>query len=130
MEITLSLPDELVARAGTLATRSGRKVEEVLRDTLSLTFSSIGNQSGQAKPWTERADAEVLQLCELELADRDDKQLSHLLGKQREGELSASERTQLTALMRRYEDGLLLKAEALHEAVSRGLKPSLDRCEP
>ena len=125
MEITLSLPEELVAKATNLAARSGKNLEEVLRDTLSLTFSAIDCQPEHSKPWSERTDSEVLQLCDLNLSAREDQQLTELLTKQRERHLTASEHTQLMALMRRHNDALLLKAEALREAVSRGLKPPL-----
>ena len=128
MEITLTLPDEWVAKAGRLAARSGRGVEDVLRDTLSLSFGGTTSKLvlGSSVPWKERSDDEVLRLCELRLTANHDEILTTLLAKQREEALSAEERTNLTALMRFYEDGLLLKAEALREAVSRGLTPPLE----
>ena len=125
MDITLSLPDEVLAKAGALAHRSGRKIEEVLSDTLSLSISSIGSETCDSTPWKQRNDEEVLRLCELELPPDDDRQLSELLAKQGEGNLNASERTRLAVLMSRYHDGLLLKAEAMREAVERGLRPPL-----
>jgi hypothetical protein len=131
MEITLSLPDEWVAKAGRLASRSGRGVEEVIREALSLSFGGSGGGQdldlSDSVPWKDRSDDDILRLSELRLSDTEDSLLTNLLGKQREQTLNDEERASLAALMRRYEDGLLLKAEALREAVSRGLVPPLEQ---
>ena len=51
----------------------------------------------------------------------EDRRLSDLLSKQQGGFLAETERLELTALMQLYQEGLLRKAQALAEAVQRGL---------
>ena len=46
--------------------------------------------------------------------------------KQQEGQLSDTERSELISLMQLYQDGLLRKAQALREAVRRGLREPLE----
>ena len=54
-----------------------------------------------------------------------DERLSALLDLQQAGELTSSQRSELTALMKMYQEGMLGKAQALREAVQRGLLPPL-----
>ncbi len=54
-----------------------------------------------------------------------EQRLSLLLEKQQAGHLADEERGDLLALMQVYQDGLLRKAQALNEAVRRGLRPPL-----
>jgi hypothetical protein len=49
-----------------------------------------------------------------------------LLQKQQERALSAAEQTELVMLMQVYQQGVLRKAQALHEAVRRGLRTPLE----
>jgi hypothetical protein len=55
-----------------------------------------------------------------------DRRLSTLLHRQQTGELSDMERSEMLALMQVYLDGLLRKAQALREAVRRGLREPLE----
>jgi hypothetical protein len=48
-----------------------------------------------------------------------------LLEKQQAGHLAQEDRAALLALMQVYQEGLLRKAQALHQAVQRGLRPPL-----
>jgi hypothetical protein len=54
-----------------------------------------------------------------------DRRLSALLQKQQAQALSDPERAELLALMQVYQEGLLRKAQALREAVRRGLRMPL-----
>ncbi len=77
----------------------------------------------------DMSDERVLALAELRLSDEDDERLSELLDRQQAGKLTAADRTELVLLIQRYEEGLLLKSEALAEAVARKLIPPLGtRC--
>jgi hypothetical protein len=67
----------------------------------------------------------VLKLTELRLAPAQDRRLSQLLDKQQAGTLTEQERTELLSLMQIYEANLLRQAEALTEAVRRGLRGPL-----
>jgi hypothetical protein len=55
---------------------------------------------------------------------RQSERMSELLDRQQAGVLTTDERPELWALLRVYELGQLRKAEALAEAVRRGLRPS------
>ena len=74
----------------------------------------------------DMSDERVLALAELRLSDEDDERLSELLDRQQAGKLTAADRTELALLIQRYEEGLLLKSEALAEAVARELIPHQD----
>ncbi len=70
-------------------------------------------------------DEQVLALAELHLSDEEDERLRVLLDSQQAGTLSDAERPELARLMQQYQEGVLLKAEALAEGVRRGLIPPL-----
>ena len=55
-----------------------------------------------------------------------DHRLSELLDEQQAGSLTSDERSELLAFMQIYQEGLLRKAQALHEAVRRGLRKPLE----
>ena len=115
-QITLTLPSGVYHRVEAFAKRSGRPMDELLAETIGMTFSSFG----------EWPDEEVMAATTATMADRDDRRLSELLGLQSEGQLSSSDRDELTALMGLYGRMLLRKAEALAEAVKRGLRGPLE----
>ena len=69
----------------------------------------------------ELSDDAILAWAEYEMKPGEDRRLSDLLSKQQGGFLAETERLQLTALMQLYQEGLLRKAQALAEAVQRGL---------
>jgi len=73
----------------------------------------------------ELSDDSVLALADSQMEPDLDKRLSVLLGKQQESELLEVERRELAALMQAYQEGLLRKAQALAEAVRRGLMEPL-----
>jgi hypothetical protein len=66
-----------------------------------------------------------LALTELQMLPAQDRRLSALLQKQQAQALSDPERAELLALMQVYQEGLLRKAQALREAVRRGLRMPL-----
>jgi hypothetical protein len=73
----------------------------------------------------ELTDEAVLALADSTMNPADDKRLDELLDKQQADQLSEAERVELARLMQVYQEGLLLKAEGLAEAVRRGLRPPL-----
>lgn len=121
-EITLSLTDDLVGQAEILAKRTGRELGVVLSDVLHLSFDSIGSLTSNGKPWLECEDEEVLSCCELAFDKATEIRFSELLERQREEKLTENQRNELYSLMQQYKDGLLLKAEAINEAVRRGIR--------
>ena len=119
-QLTLDLPENLVARARTIAQRAGQSVNDLLAESIELSL----------KPWgtvpendiVQCADEDVLKACDLELSAEDDCRLTGLLHRQQAAALSASEQAELASLMQVYQEGLVRKAEALREAVRRGLR--------
>jgi hypothetical protein len=120
-EITVTLPETVVRRAELLARRTGRAVADVLAETIELSLRPLGMVTAEETGITAWSDAEVLAATEAELSAAEDARLSELLDRQQAGPLDNSERTELSALIERYEEGLLRKAQALREAVRRGL---------
>ena len=55
-----------------------------------------------------------------------DRRLTVLLDRQQTGEFTEAERPESLALMQVYQEGLLRKAQALREAVQRGLREPLE----
>jgi hypothetical protein len=75
---------------------------------------------------TEWSDERVLAVAEnFGLPEAEERRLSELLNRQQAGALTSAERLELKALMEVYQTQLLLKAQALGEAVRRGLRSPL-----
>jgi hypothetical protein len=125
VHVTVTLPDGLLKRAEQLAERTGRNVADVLAETIELSLRPLGTESPGEKPMVDWSDAEVLAAAGAELAAADDARLSDLLERQQAGQLANGERAELSALMERYQEILLRKAQALHEAVRRRLREPL-----
>jgi hypothetical protein len=119
-QLTLDLPENLVARARTIALRAGQSVNDLLAESIELSL----------KPWGSVVegdihrcgDEEVLNACGLELSVEDDRRLTELLQRQQAQTLAVSEQAELASLIQVYQEGLVRKAEALREAVRRGLR--------
>ena len=71
-------------------------------------------------------DAELLALTDLQLPAAQEQRLSTLLDRQHADAITEQERAELVALFQLYQEGLLRKAQALAEAVRRGLREPLD----
>lgn len=115
--ITIDLPTDVAERAQEVATRTHRRVEEVLLEWLGRAATEI--------PLAWLPDAEILTLADAQLPAIKQDALSQLLEAQREGTLSAADRIQLDMLLQEYREGMVRKAEALKVAVERGIRPSL-----
>jgi hypothetical protein len=124
-QVTVTLPDEVYRSAVRLAQLARREVEDVLTDTLTRSLPSLPQDSDVVPPIETLSDADIPALTALELASAQDRRLSTLLVRQQAGSLSDTERGELLTLMQAYQEGLLRKAQALHEAVRRGLCDSL-----
>ena len=122
--VTLSLPDDLYRRAEGVARLTSRDVADVLADAIALSLLSFSDLSAQARP-EDLTDEDVLKLADDQLEPSQDRRLSELLGKQQDGILPPEERAELAALMQVYQERLLRKAQALNEAVRRGLRQPL-----
>ena len=123
--ITVTLPDDVYRSAERLAQLTSRDVADVLVDTLTLSLPSLSPSAVPVRAVEQLSDTEVLELTELQMEPEQDRRLSALLQRQQAGELSDAERPELLALMQYYQEALLRKAQALQEAVLRGLREPL-----
>lgn len=124
-QVTVDLPDDVLQRATRLAQLTSRKLSDVLVDALDLSLPALGQPETNAEPLTKLSDKTILALTQLEMNADSDSRLSDLLYKQQAGLLLETERMEMARLMQIYQEGLLRKAQALAEAVRRGLRPDL-----
>ena len=124
-QVMVTLPDEVYRRAASLARLSGRRMSDVLADTIALSLPPLSPQADSAQPPSALPDEQVLALADAQMEPAQDQQLSRLLNQQQAGALTEAERSELFVLMQVYQERLLRRAQALHEAVRRGLRESL-----
>lgn len=115
--ISLNIPDSIVQQAQQLASQNQQRLEDILLEWLTHSFTE--------HPVETLPDSQVLALCNMQLDEQQQETLSHLLEKQREGDLDPANNQELQFLMSLYRRGLLRKAKALKVAVERGLMPPL-----
>jgi len=114
-QITLNLPDEVYHQAELLAQQRHRTVSEILVETLEIFLLPT------AKPVSALSDSEAIAQTQLRLQPLQEQRLSELLDRQQSGTIASVELDELQALIRIYETRLLRQAQALNEAVRRGL---------
>ena len=100
-----------------------RDVADVLRDMVTLAMPDMAFDREPTIPARALENAEVLALADLQLAPEQDHRMSALLHRQQAALLDEAERRELATLMQAYQEGMLVKARALEEAVRRGLRP-------
>jgi hypothetical protein len=123
--VTVTLQDDVYRRASQFAQLANLNVNEVLSDAIEMSLPPPGSWTTAVKPVSDLSDKEVLKLTELQMTPAQDRRLSRLLNRQQAGKLKADNRAELISLMQVYQDGLLRKAQALAEAVRRGLREPL-----
>jgi hypothetical protein len=112
--ITLELPPEVLARAGEIAGRTHRVLEDVLADWLTHYADDL--------PVESLSDEQVLDLCRFQINIVQQQELSNLLHHHRERQLTASETARLDELVQVHRRGLVRQARAIQVATARGLK--------
>lgn len=115
--LTVEIPDDLARQARALAAASNRRLEDFVVDWIERAVAE--------PPVESLTDEQLLAECDGSLANPNQEELSALLSAARENELTPAERERLDRLMAQYRRGLIRKAQALREAVARGLKPPL-----
>jgi len=115
--VVLDVPDDLARRAEALAAQAHSRLEDVLLAWLT--------RGATEAPLETLSDGQILALCDSMMPDEQQRTLSDLLARQREGLLTDDDRSQLALLMEAYRRGMVQKAQALKVAVERGLRPSL-----
>jgi hypothetical protein len=119
MEITISLPDKVFANVANVASKTHRRIDEVIVEKIEREFSlDIQELEKQIAVCSE---AEVLKLSILQMPAKQDKRLSFLLQKQGEVDLTKTEQKELWKLMELNRLTTLKKAFALREVSRRGL---------
>lgn len=113
--VTLELPRQLASQAREVAKQTHRRFEDVLVEWL--------DRGSTEQPVESLTDEQVLALANMQLPLDQQEKLSDLLVGNREGTLTSSERAALNELMQIYRRGLVRKAQAIKEAVLRGLQP-------
>jgi hypothetical protein len=124
-QITVVLSENTYQRASRLAFLMGRQVADILADTIELVLPPFSSQIETLPAISELPDDKVLALADLEMNPIQDQRLSVLLHKQQAGTLTEMERPELATLVQIYQESLLRRAQALHEAVRRGLREPL-----
>ena len=112
--VTLELPEDLARRARALAAATRRSFEEAMIEWIGRAIDEF--------PVEGLADNALLTLCDATMEDARQESLSDLLARNREKTLDPSELDAIDALMNDYRQGFILKARALKEAVTRGLR--------
>src|SRR5689334_635362 len=97
-----------------IADRTGRDPRTVLSELIDRSVNEL--------PVDALSDDEVLTLCDLNMSEPEQAELSDLLADQREGTLTSPQKERLEQLMQNYRHGLVRKSEALRVAVIRGLR--------
>jgi hypothetical protein len=116
--VTLNIPKPAAQNARAIASRTQRRLEDVLVEWIDKIASEL--------PVDSLSDEEVLSLCVLEMPVNEQTELSNLLALNREGILEQNQRQRLDELMQIYRKGIIRKAQAWQVAVTRGLKLPLN----
>ena len=116
--VTLELPDEVARSARGFALHTQRRLEEVLVEWIDQAVAEL--------PIDSLSDEQILALCEAQLGQGQQEELSELLASNREGTLDRAGQAHLDQVMQQYRRGLVRKAQALKIAVERGLRPPLN----
>ena len=115
-QVTIQISEQVARVATRLATQKRQPIEAILAGLVEAAVNDL--------PVEKLSDEEVLALAESQMPEGQEAQLNELLVRQRERQLDAEGRRQLHALMQISERGMVRKAQALSEAVQRGL------CQP
>ncbi len=119
MEVTVNLPENVYRSFEKLAKKTSRRIDEIIAEKIQNDYSAENTKNEQIV--ADLSDAEILELANLKLSEKQDRRLSQLLQNQRESRITASEKIELEALIGLYRTGNLRKAQGCLEAVKRGL---------
>jgi len=118
----VTLTEHIRKRAEKLAQLSGRTIEEMLPVMLMLSAPTFTHPLDIDHSVSALPDNDVLAIANLQMLPEIDARHSELLAAQGRGDLSDDEQVELRMLTDVYGVGLVYKAEALAEAVKRGLR--------
>jgi Holliday junction resolvase len=119
MEVTISLPEQIFANLSSAASKSHRRIDEIIVEKIEREFSI--DAEDLERQITFCSDKELLKLAEIKMPAKQDFRLSNLLEKQNERDLTLSEQTEMWKLMDINRLTTLKKAFALREISQRNL---------
>ena len=119
MEVTISLPEKIFANLSSVASKSHRRIDEVIVEKIERDFAIDAGEL--EKQIAVCSDREVLKLAEITMPAKQDERLSRLLSKQNEGILSSVKQNEMWQLMEMSRLTILKKASALRKIARRGL---------
>jgi hypothetical protein len=122
-QVVLDLPENTFRSAVLLARGSQQSIQGMLTETVTQALTGWDLWERSAATMT---DLEVLEVSDSRMDPVQGRRFGLLLDKQQAGTLAPEERPELWTLTRIYQLGQLRKAEALAEAVKRGLRPPFD----
>jgi hypothetical protein len=125
MQVMVNLPDYIYQRARRFSELSGLNVEQIIAERLDLLLPPLSSEM-DTRPVETLTDEEVISIAEGMMEESLSGRMSALAQKQQEANLSEAERAELKMLLDIYEAGQLRKAEAIVEAVKRGLRLSIE----
>lgn len=127
VEITISLPDNVVEHAKRFGWATRRDAKTVLADALEMIWPTLGaTPENELYPSVSSLlDTEVLELADAKMHPIQNQRLGALQEKGKTTGLTIYERYELMALIQIYQLGQLRKSEALAEAVRRRLRTPL-----
>lgn len=127
IEVTLTLPENLVEYAKRLGDATQRDVAAILADALEMLLPTWENLSENSSipSVSSLSDAEVLALADSKMDAVQNQRLGELQQRGKTIGLTEAERYELLALLQIYQLGQLRKSEALAEAVHRDLRSPL-----
>jgi hypothetical protein len=122
-EVTLNLPEPLIAHAQKLGLATQRNLDTVLTDTLAMLWLTLEEIPGTSEPpVSELPDNAVLELANAKMNESQNQRLGDLQAKGKTAGLTDAERYELLALLQIYQLGQLRKSEALAEVIRRKLR--------
>ena len=119
MDVTISLPDQIFANVANLASKTHRRIDEVIVEKIEREFSL--DAEDMERQIAVCSDTEVVELSNVQMPAKQDRRLSFLLQRQGEAVLTEPERKELWKLMELNRLITLKKAFALREVSRRGL---------
>ena len=125
MEVTLQLPDRVYQQAQRWATLTNQDFDNALTEALEVALTSVYAYPEADEPVASLNDEEVLALTQMQMPLKRGQRLSQLSERHSEDALSSDEQQELMALAGLYQQYWLRQAEALAEAVRRGLLPAM-----
>ncbi len=125
-QVMINLPNETYYQVEHLAQLTRRNIADILAETIQLALPPLKLRTEVEPPVSTLSNVAVTALLQLQMKPEQDRRLSLLLHRQQANRLTRPERYELLVLMQIYQEGLLRKAQALHEAVKRGLCPPLE----